>query len=682
MKSIVICEKPKQAQDIRKAVGDAFGEVLPAQGHLVELAQPEDVNADWKTWSCAVLAPKGLYPTRPSQGRDAKDRQRLKSLLGAIEKGLKKAETVVIATDCDREGQLIGEELIRHFGYAGRVMRAMFTAQDPASLRKAFGNLVPNETYHGLGQAGVARQQSDQIANLSLTRGATVCLRPAGERGVIGVGRVKTPTLAIVCLRELEIENFKPVTYYEIAAQATPGGDAARRFEMRHAPGDSDRILDAAAAERIRSLAEGFAGPLAVSKQNKRSQPPSLTDLPALQKRASQWGWTAERTLEVAQSLYDTHQVITYPRAEVRHVPESFAGDVVAILAGLKALPPFQGLAFPSPIVRKGKSGHFCDKCIEGEGHHAVIPNVNTAGGFAQVFGRMNADERRLFDFIARRYMAALWPDNEYEATVASLDVQGHAFVARGRITTVPGWREVYGGDDNESDAMLPPLASGEPASLGDVAVDGKQTKAPNRYTEGSLIDAMSNAWRYVEDKDKQERLKEAKGIGTTATRGAVIEGLKRQGQLQAMGKNIVPTEAGMSLFKALRQVSPRMVDPGLTAEMEFRLDAVVRGDLTAEAMIAEVAEETAVCMSALEAARGRVSVSTGRQAGAGRKGGGNGRRTGARPGGKTGAPTPKQLKAVEVVARKAGVTPPADYKTSAASCSAFLDRHGSSRAA
>ena len=231
------------------------------------------------------------------------------------------------------EGQLIGQEILEDYGYRGEVMRVLFTAQDLQTIRDAFGRAKPNTEYASLYAAAVARRQADQIYNLSLTRTATVILG-RGARGVIGIGRVKTPTLAIVCRRELEIRDFVPLSYFEIVATAKVAGG---QFQMRHAP--QERILKREIAEAVVNAAQGFEGPLGVRVEDKRQGPPKLHDLPSLQKLCgSRFGWSASKTLEVAQELYDGQgkKIITYPRAEVRYLPQSLISDVPKIVAGLK----------------------------------------------------------------------------------------------------------------------------------------------------------------------------------------------------------------------------------------------------------------------------------------------------------------------------------------------------------
>jgi DNA topoisomerase-3 len=584
---IVIAEKSSQAKDIRAAVGGRYGSILPAEGHLFDLVEPQEVDPGWKRWSAVLLRPDELYGTKPASGGNKA------SKLKAIKAALRSARRVWLATDCDREGQLIGQEILEHYKYRGEILRVMFTAQDPQSIRQAFDAAKPNSAYERLYAAAVARRQADQIYNLSLTRTATVILGQGG-RGVIGVGRVKTPTLAIVCKRELEIRNFKPEAYFEITAQAEV---EAGSFKMRHAP--KERIVKRDRAEAVIQAATDFKGPLGVTVEDKRQRPPKLHDLPSLQKLCSaRFGWSAAKTLEIAQELYDGQgkKIITYPRAEVRYLPESLIPDVPKIVAGLQVGQSFANIPVPDPaVVRKGASGSFHDKGLEGASHHAVIPDVNTVDELREVWPRLTADDKRLFDVIARAYLASLMPDFRYRQTVATLDVQGFVFKASGRQPIDLGWRAAFPdwqpseekGDDAQ---LLPPLKDGETASLSEPLIEAKETRPPPRYNEGTLIQAMQQAWRFVEDELLRDRLKEAKGIGTPATRAEIIAGLKRQGFLASEGKAIVPTEPGLALFDVLLRADPELVDPGVTAQLECLLDDVLVGK---QAMLAAI---DAVC--------------------------------------------------------------------------------------
>jgi DNA topoisomerase III len=656
---IVITEKTSQAKDVRAAVGSRYGDILPAEGHLFDLLEPEDVVPEWKRWSAILLRPEGLFGTRPAGGGNKATK------LKVIREGLRTAKRVWLATDCDREGQLIGQEILEHYKYRGEVMRVLFTAQDSQTIRDAFGRAKPNAEYARLYAAAVARRQADQIYNLSLTRTATVILG-RGTRRVIGVGRVKTPTLAIVCKRELEIRDFVSLPYFEVVATAKVAGG---QFQMRHAP--QDRIVRREIAEDVVKAAEGFEGALAVRVEDKRQGPPKLHDLPSLQKLCgSRFGWSASKTLEVAQALYDGQgkKIITYPRAEVRYLPASLISDVPRIVAGLRVGQSFSTIPLPDPLViRRGASGTFYDKGLEGASHHAVIPNVNTIDKLPEVWPRLSSDEKKLFDVIARAYLAALMPDFHYRQTTATLDVRGFEFRAAGRQPIDLGWRAAFPewqpADEKGDEAqLLPPLRNSETAQLHDPKIEAKKTRPPPRYNEGTLIEAMQNAWRFVDDEALRERLKEAKGIGTPATRAEIIGGLKKQGFLIAQGKHIVPTETGLSLFGILRQADPALVDPGVTAQLECLLDDVIVGK---QEMIGAI---DAVC----DVAQRIIGKLT------------KGAATGGPPllgaavgnGAAAYPPTPAMKRFADSLARQNGIKPPRGYKTSISICGAFLKQH------
>src|SRR4051812_20174541 len=656
---IVITEKTSQAKDVRAAVGSRYGHILPAEGHLLDLLEPEDVVPAWKRWSPIILRPDGLYDTRPAHGGNKAAK------LKAIREALRTATRVWLATDCDREGQLIGQEILEHYKYRGEVLRVLFTAQDQQTIRDAFGRAKPNAEYATLYAAAVARRQADQIYNLSLTRTATVILG-RGTRRVIGVGRVKTPTLAIVCKRELEIRNFVPQAYFEVVAMAkVTGGE----FLMRHAP--QQRIVRRDLAEDVVKAALGFEGALAVSVEDKRQGPPKLHDLPSLQKLcSSRFGWPASKTLEVAQQLYDGagKKIITYPRAEVRYLPQSQIADVPRMVAGLRAGQTYGAIPLPDPpVIRRGASGAFHDKGLEGASHHAVIPNVNTINKLPEVWPRLSPDEKKLFDVIARAYLAALMPDFRYRQTTARLDVGGFEFRASGRQPIDLGWRAAFPdwqpADEKGDEAqLLPPLRNGETARLQDARIEDKETRPPPRYNEGTLIEAMQNAWRFVDDEVLRERLKEAKGIGTPATRAEIIGGLKKQGFLVAQGKHIVPTETGLSLFGVLKQADPALVDPGVTAQLECLLDDVVVGKqemISAIDAVCEVAER--IISKLKEGATAGLPSLLG-------SAGGNG--AGTYP------PTPAMKRFADSLVRQKGIKPPPGYKTSISICRKFLSEH------
>ena len=396
-----------------------------------------------------------------------------------------------------------------------------------------------------------------------------------------------------------------------------------------------------------------------------------LHDLPSLQKLCStRFGWPASKTLEVAQELYDGQgkKIITYPRAEVRYLPESLIPDVPKIVAGLQAGKSFSAIAVPDPpIIRKGASGSFYDKGLEGASHHAIIPNVNTVDNLREVWPRLSIDEKQLFDVIARAYLAAVMPDFRYRQTTATLDVRGFPFRATGRQPIDLGWRAAFPewqpADEKGDEAqLLPALRNGEITKLENPTDQDKETRPPPRYNEGTLIEAMQNAWRFVDDEVLRKRLKEAKGIGTPATRAEIIGGLKKQAFLVAQGKNIVPTETGLSLFGVLKQADPSLVDPGLTAQLECLLDEVVIGK---QKMIGAI---DAVCDVA-QRIIGRLQEGAA-PAGPPLLGAAIARDAGSRP------PTPAMKRFADSIAREKGVKPPPGYATTGSICRAFLNLH------
>ena len=265
-------------------------------------------------------------------------------------------------------------------------------------------------------------------------------------------------------------------------------------------------------------------------------------------------------------------------------MPESLIPDAARIVDALQAGQSFASIPVPQPpLIRRGAGGPFSDRALAGASHHAVIPNVNTAGNLREIWPRLSADERRLFDVVARSYLAAVMPDFRYRQTTVTIDVSGHAFRATGRQPLEFGWRAAFpdwqpAEERGEDAQMLPALRDGEVARLSDVKVEAKETRPPPRSNEGTLIDAMQNAWRFVPDEILRERLKEAKGIGTPATRGEIIGGLKAQEFLAADAKHIVPTERGLVLHDVLQRADPALVDPGVTAQMERLLDDVLDG--------------------------------------------------------------------------------------------------------
>ncbi|MCW3782979.1 DNA topoisomerase [Defluviimonas salinarum] len=681
--SLVICEKPSQAKAIRAAIGSRYGEVLPAVGHILTLKEPDDVREDWKEWSAELLWPGKFYEKKPVTNT--------KKYLDAIRAAARGAERIIIATDCDREGQLIGDEIVEFIGFRGQVQRCIFNAEDPKSLQDAFAKLRPNSEFRGLYMSGQAREQADQTSNLSLTRTATVTLKQPGTKGAIGIGRVKTPVLGIVCKRELEIETFKPQDMYEIDAltrvaagqltltcgrlpkslvkeEQTAEEEAeelmADEAALQEAESMVGRILKREIADGLRSAVEGYSGLLRSKAEKKRQGPPKLFDLTALQSAASaRFGWGGEKTLSVAQKLYSERTLITYPRGEAKYLPENNIADIPTLVPALLRLGGYGQHAglLAKPEARRGKSGHFSDKALEGMSHYAIIPNVNTASEFARAVPSLSDDEAKLFDMIARQYLAALAPDYEYRQTTIDMTFpwKGHDwdFRASGRVPLVPGWKAILGGlglKDADEEPDLPEVKNGETGKVVSAALRTVTTKPPARYTEGSLIKVMQEAWRLVEDPAMRTRLKEAKGIGTPATRGDVVKGLLTQGQIVMKGKSLMPSEGGMKLYQTLVAVCPNVVDPARTAMWETIFDMVEKGKLSAEQAVLKILGETQKEIDRIKANAGAVSIAIG----------------------KSPKPTEKMAAAAKTICERKGIKLPPKCLTDASVCRSFLEEH------
>jgi DNA topoisomerase-3 len=684
--SIIICEKNKQAQAIQRAVGTKYGRVYPAQGHILTLKEPDEIREAWSgKWTPGLLWPGSFYPKKPIR--------ETKKKLDAIRDAARNADRIIIATDCDREGQLIGDEIVEYIGFKGQVLRCIFNAEDPKSLQDAFANLKPNEEFRSRYMSGQAREQADQTVNLSLTRTATACLKAPGAKGAIGIGRVKSPVLGIICQRELEIENFKPQDMYHVEAltavaagkftlSCTKLPKSLVREEMDQAELEEEeeelsedqaalatqensagKIMKREVAEGLRAAVEGYSGDLISNAQKKKQSPPKLFDLTSLQSAASsKFNWTGAKTLEIAQSLYSDRTLITYPRGEARYLPENNIADIPKLVPALLALPQFKGYShlLQEPRVRKGKSGHFSDKALADVSHHAIIPNVNSASMFSSSMQKLSEDEAKLFELISRQYMAALAPDFEYRQTTITMEFpwKGHNwdFRTSGRVPLVPGLKEILGGagaaKSDEQD--LPPVERGEKGLVESAKLRTVTTKPPARYTEGSLMTIMQEAWRLVPPGPHRERLKEAKGIGTAATRADVPEGLLEQGQIVMKGKTFMPTAGGMQLYKMLLKVSPNIVDPARTAIWETIFDMVEKSKISAEDAVEKILGEAQKEIDNIVGASKSLEIRIG----------------------KSSKPSAKMINLAKSVAERKGIKLPPKCTTDLMVCRKFLDEN------
>lgn len=578
---LYLCEKPSQAGDIATVLGGrqrregyydtADGRVTWCFGHLLEQAAPEDYNPEWKSWNLDLL------PIRPPTWR-VQGRKEAGAQLKVIQQLLKGTSELVIATDADREGEMIAREVLEHFGFRGPIQRLWLSALDPESVKRALSKLKPGRETEPLYRAALARSRADWLVGLNLTRAATVVL--GNGSGVLSVGRVQTPTLALVVRRDEAIENFKPRDYYELVADVAAG---EHRLTLRHAPPEDDRLYDRAAAEALAQRAQGARGPLKVISERKHQAPPKLFSLLTLQAVANKkWGWSADKTLDVAQALYETHKATTYPRSDCPHLPNEQEADVPVILAHLAGVPELAPLAtVATPVIRKSV---FDSKKITA--HHAIVPTTAPAP-----WDKMGEDERVLYLLIARHYLAALYPDHEYQETRVALDANAVPFKATGRVPLVAGWKTVFGADVDDADddkeketpATLPPVRDGDAAHATHVVVDAKRTTPPARYTEGTLLKDMAAIAKYVDDPALKARLKESSGIGTEATRASILEILKKRGFLVPKGKTILSSETGRAL---IHRLPAALADPGETALWEDRLEAIVAGQESVEGFL------------------------------------------------------------------------------------------------
>ncbi len=588
MSCLYLCEKPSQARDIarilgvqRKGEGCLLGEVAGRRtivtwcyGHLLEMAPPDSYDPALKRWSLASL------PIVPSAWR-LTVKASASSQFTIVQALLKESSEVIIATDADREGELIAREVLTLSRWRGSVQRLWLSALDDASIRKALTSLLPGAKTEPLWQAGLGRARADWLVGMNLTRAYTVAGQSAGYSGVLSVGRVQTPTLALIVLRDRAIESFVPLVYFDVTAlfqlAARPESFRASWVPPSEVADEEGRCLDQKAAAQVVARVTGQSG--AISKAETRrfkESPPLPFDLSTLQQIASlRYGLGAQQVLDAAQSLYETHKAVTYPRTDCPYLPESQFSAAPAILAALAASdrkPDF--VALVTEADPKLHSRAWDDAKITA--HHAIIPTA------ARVeVGRMSLPEAQVYDLIRRRYLAQFYPDYEYDRTDLEVLVEQALFRTSGRVMRVLGWRAVLGGEapteGEGTEALLPAVSVGEAAEAREVSLEEKKTRPLPRYTEGTLIAAMKNVGRSVADPALKKVLKETAGIGTEATRANIIETLLKRGFLvREKRRNLVSTPAGRALVDALPDA---VKNPATTALWEQGLDEIARGE-------------------------------------------------------------------------------------------------------
>ena len=569
---LIIAEKPSLAKAIRDVVGKEYT-VTNAFGHILEQAEPDEYTpADvpvnpktgkkrWRLEDLPILPQTWIKHPKP----DAKDQ------LMKIKGMLKEASLVVNAGDPDREGQLLIDEILEYCRYRGPVQRVWLASLDETSVKKAFANLRDNKEYRTLSQAAEARSRADWVVGMNLTRAWTI-----KNSGLLSVGRVQTPTLALVVRRDLEIEQFKPRDFFEVIANCRhQNGDflAKWRPAANDGPGfdEEGRLVDRKLADSIAAKAAGQGKVSKYEAKDSKQSAPLPFSLSALQKAASaKFGMSANQVLETAQSLYEK-KITSYPRSDARYLPEEQHGDAGRILSHL-----------PAPDSLKGKLSanrkHPAWNTGKVTAHHAIIPTGDRATGLTDA-------EQKIYDLIWKSYVALFLPDYLYKAIAVVVDLGGEQWTASGRLDLDMGWKALYGAsaadddEDGEGDgkAKLPSMTTGDSIAGQKGEVQAKQTKPPARFTDGTMIEAMSNIHKFVTDAAAKAKLKETSGIGTEATRANVLETLVKRGFVERKGKQIISTQTGRSLVKAL---PADLTDPVTTARWEDHLSSIADGKL------------------------------------------------------------------------------------------------------
>ena len=572
---LIVAEKPSVGRDIagalgrhRREKGALVGEgwtVTWALGHLAELAPPDAYDERYKKWRLETLP---ILPERFKVQISSGTREQF-----AVVKDLLRdaaVTEVVNACDAGREGELIFAYLYGLSRCTKPVLRLWVSSLTPEAIREGFANLRDGRSMKPLEDAARSRSEADWIVGMNATRAYSVRFGRPGN--VLSVGRVQTPTLKLLVDREREIENFKPEKFWTVYA----------RFAREDATYDGvwfknkqNRLKEREAAEEIAEKVRGGTG--VVKKAEKKiasEKPPLLYDLTELQRNANaKFGFTAERTLRAAQSLYEERKLITYPRTSSRYLSKDMVGTLEKRVEAVGALPdlaPFAEKLLGLPKLPTTKRVVDDAKVTD---HHAIVPTGK------KPTGELPADEARVYDLVARRFLAVFFPAARFENTTVVTEVRGETFLSKGRVVLEAGWRALYpdgvGGKKEKEPPVLPPISVGQEWLVTKVAVKEGETKPPPRYSESALLGAMETAGKFVEDEELRQAMKES-GLGTPATRAAIIERLIKVGYVEREKKILVPTEKGRALISLLKE--SQLASPELTASWEERLARMERG--------------------------------------------------------------------------------------------------------
>ncbi|HET9737945.1 MAG TPA: DNA topoisomerase 3 [Solirubrobacteraceae bacterium] len=608
-KTLVIAEKPSVGRDLASALPGAFMKhegylesesyiVSWAVGHLVQLAEPDEYDPKFKKWRMADL------PIVPDEFKLVVRDERSRKQFTVLSKLLRRADVdqVINACDAGREGELIFAWTYEKANASKPVRRLWLSSMTSAAIKQAFAGLRPADEFSRLEEAARSRSEADWIVGMNSTRAATIRLRSSFD-GAVSLGRVQTPTLAILARREEEIRAFKPEPYWLVDADFEPtGGDPGRRYQGRYHAGANPRLPTADEADAIVAAVREQPGEITkLDKTTKKERSPLLYDLTSLQRDANtRYGFSARRTLAAAQRLYEEHKALTYPRTNSRFLPSDMIGELkgIARLVGsqreyAKAASYVTGLDV-LPLGRVVNDAKVTD-------HHAIIPTNSQ-----HRVDKMSDDDRRVYDLVTRRFLAVFHPDAVFENTRLETTVASYVFRTRGRLLVVPGWRGVYGeetaeerGDDDEgADQLLPKLEAGEDVRTLEVAAAEKETKPPRRYSDASLLAAMETAGKLVDDEELREAMKDS-GIGTPATRAAIIERLIDVGYVEREGRSLVTADKGLNVIRFLGEHA--LTSPSLTGDWEHRLARIEEGEESRERFMGDIAAFARETVSVLD---------------------------------------------------------------------------------
>ena len=551
-KTLIVAEKPSVARDIARVMGVKgrgegciIGEeyvVTWAIGHLVSLSDPGETDPRWVKWNMADLP---MLPERIP----LKVLPGTKEQFAVIKKLMKDKEIqdIICATDSAREGELIFRYIYQMAGCKKPVRRLWISSMTDAAIRQGFADLKPASCYDSLYESARCRSEADWLVGMNASRAFSLAYDAH-----LSVGRVQTPTLNLIVARDREIAEFKPADYWEVHADF---GDYEGLWV--NPANKKTQTDDEAQANAVRDAVAGKDAVVEESKvERKKIAPPQLYDLTSLQREANRkLGYSADRTLKLAQSLYETHKLITYPRTDSRYLPDDMKPKIAVALKKLPAA--YQPLVQSEDLHWGMKSRRFYDNAKISD-HHAIVPTDKTADS-----SKLTRDEALLFDMIARRLIAVHYPYYEYDAAKVVTRVDGHRFKSTGAMPVVEGWKAVYRGDKgDEKEPPLPKLSAGDARRVEKASVKKCQTKPPAPHTDASLLSLMENAGRDIEDEALREQMKSS-GLGTPATRAATIERLIEVGYAARRGKTIVSTEKGRQLIAVVPEQIASAVTTG-----------------------------------------------------------------------------------------------------------------------